>query len=87
MEQYIEDEGWLHFEIGKGMDGIPEAGRLENYLLRARLKKYEYIEATHTPRYWKDIWNLTSWTLIVYDFGFKYTNKRHVDELLKIMSQ
>ena len=25
--------------------------------------------------------------LIVDDFGFKYTNKRHVEELLKIMSQ
>ena len=25
--------------------------------------------------------------MIVDDFGFKYTNKRHVDELLKIMSQ
>ena len=53
LEQYIEDEGWLHFEIVKGMYGIPEAGRLENDLLRARLKKYGYIEATHTPGYWK----------------------------------
>ena len=25
--------------------------------------------------------------MIVDDFGFKYTNKRHVDELIKIMSQ
>ena len=38
LEQYIEDDGWLHFEIGKGMYGIPEAGRLANDLLRARLK-------------------------------------------------
>ena len=38
LEQYIEDNGWLHFEIGKGMYGIPEAGRLANDLLRARLK-------------------------------------------------
>ena len=41
----------------------------------------------HTTGYWKHIWNPISWTLIVDDFGFKYTNKRHVDELLKIMSQ
>ena len=39
LEQYIEDDGWLHFEIVKGMYGIPEAGRLANDLLRARLKK------------------------------------------------
>ena len=69
------------------MYGIPEAGRLANDLLRERLKKYGYIEATHTPGYWKHIWKPISWTLIVDDFGFSYTNKRHVEELLKIMSQ
>ena len=69
------------------MYGIPEAGRLANDLLRAILKKYGYIEATHTPGYWKHMWKPISSTLIVDDFGFKYTNKRHVDELLKIMSQ
>ena len=40
VKQYIEDDGWLHFEIGKGMYGILEAGRLANNMLRARLKKY-----------------------------------------------
>ena len=51
LEQYIEDDGWLHFEIEKEMYGIPEVGRLANDLLRARLKKHGYIEATHTPGY------------------------------------
>ena len=51
LEQYIEDNGWHHFEIGKGMYGIPEAGRLANDLLRERLKKHGYIEATQTPGY------------------------------------
>ena len=41
LEQYIEDDGWLHFEIGKGMYGIPEAGRLANDLLKARLKNMD----------------------------------------------
>ena len=41
LERCIEDDGWLHFEIGKGMYGIPEAGRLENYLLQARLKNLD----------------------------------------------
>ena len=39
LKQYIENDGWLYFEIGKGMYGIPEAGRLANDLLRARLQK------------------------------------------------
>ena len=41
LEQYIEDNSWLRFEIGKGMYGIPEAGRLANDLLRARLKNMD----------------------------------------------
>ena len=32
LQDMIED-GWLYFEINKGMYGIPEAGRLANYLL------------------------------------------------------
>ena len=41
LKQYIYDSGWLHFEIGKGMYGITEAGRLANDLLRARLKNMD----------------------------------------------
>ena len=40
LDQYIEDDGWIHFEIGKGMYGIPEAGILSNDLLRAILKRH-----------------------------------------------
>ena len=41
LEQYIEDNGWIHFDTGKGIYGIPEAGRLANDLLRERLKNME----------------------------------------------
>ena len=41
LEQYIEDDGWLHFEIGKGMYGILEARRLANDLFRARVKNMD----------------------------------------------
>ena len=41
LERYIEGDGWLHFEIGKEMYGILEAGRLTNDLLRARLKNVD----------------------------------------------
>ena len=41
LEQYIGYDGCLHFEIGKGMYGIPEAGILENDLLRTRLKNVD----------------------------------------------
>ena len=63
LEQYIEEDGWLHFEIGKGMYGIPEAGRLANDLLRARMKKtwihrsdtYTRILETHMEAHQLDV--------------------------------
>ena len=48
----IDEDGWLYYEIGMGMYGIPEAGRLANDLLRERLKKFGYYECTHTPCFW-----------------------------------
>ena len=41
LKQYIEDDGCIHFEIGKGVYGIPEAGILVNDLWRARLKNMD----------------------------------------------
>ena len=48
LKQYVEDDGWLHFEIGKGMYGISEAGRLANDLLIARLKNRIHQSDTYT---------------------------------------
>ena len=87
LAEYIDEDGWLYFEISMGMCGIPEAGRLANDLLRTRLKKFGYIKCTHTPGFWKHIYKPISWTLIVDDFGFKYTDKKHIDEFLKIMAK
>ena len=69
------------------MYGIPEAGRLANDLLRKRLKEFGYYECLHTPGYWRHIWKPISWTIIVDDFGIKYTNKKDIEELLTIMGK
>ena len=87
MADLIDEDGWLYYEISMGMYGIPEAGRLANDLLRQTLKKFGYYETTHTPGFWKHLYKPISWTLIVDDFGFKYTDKRHIDEFLEIMAK
>ena len=61
--------------------------QISKWSVTSKTEKYGYIEATHTPGSWKHVWKPISWTLIVDDFVFKYTNKRHVEELLKIMLQ
>ena len=86
LQDYIID-GWLYFFIYKGMYGITEAGRLANDLLRKRLKELGYYECLHTLGYWRHIWKPISWTLIVDDFGTKYTNKKGIEEFLTIMGK
>ena len=71
----------------KGDEWYPGSRHIGKWSVISKTEKYGYIEVTHTPGYWKHIWKPTSWTLILDDFGFKYTNKQFADELLKIMSQ
>ena len=65
----------------------PRSGQISKRSVTSNTEKHGYMEATHTPGYWKHMWKPISWTLIVDDFGFKYTNKRHMDKLLRILSQ
>ena len=41
--------GWIYFEILRGCYGLPQSGRLANDLLRTRLEKADYYEATTIP--------------------------------------
>ena len=41
--------GWIYFEIVRGCYGLPKSGMLANNLLRTRLNKNGYFEATTTP--------------------------------------
>ena len=44
--------GWIYFEILRGCYGLSQSGRLENDLLRTRIEKAGYYEATTTPGLW-----------------------------------
>ena len=45
----LAHNGWVHFEILKGVYGLPQAGRLANDLLRQRLNMDGYYETPTTP--------------------------------------
>ena len=46
--------GWVYFEISKGMYGLNQAGKLANDLLRERLVAHGYYECPTTPGLWSD---------------------------------
>ena len=57
------------------MYGHKQAGKIANGQLVKKLAPYGY-QPTRTPGLWKHNNKPISFTLIVGDFGVKYTNKR-----------
>ena len=89
IEEYNLSEGaqngWIYFEIFRGCYGLPQSGRLANYLLRTRLKKADYYEAATTPGLWCHKWRPIQFVLLVDDFGIEYVGKEHILNLLKTL--
>ena len=53
--QTFSHNGWVYFEIFRGLYGPPQIGKLSNNLLRTCLQKKRYFEAATTPGIWRDI--------------------------------
>jgi hypothetical protein len=67
--------------------GLPQAGILANKLLKKRLAPHGYFECTHMPRLWKHTTQPISFTLVVDDFGVKYTHQEDIEHLIKCIKE
>jgi len=79
-------DGWVYFEINKGMYGLPQAGILANQQLERILSKHGWYQARHTPGDWRNKRDGTSFCLVVDDFLVKYTSKAAANELYNILN-
>ena len=77
--------GWIYFDIVRGCYGLPQSGMLANNLLRTRLNKKEYSEATTTPGLWKHQWRPIQFCLIVDNFGIEYVGEQHIYHLRHVL--
>ncbi len=83
----MDADGNVFCEVQCGMYSLPEAGILAQDLLTKRLNKAGYRQSKITPGYWHHDWRQISFTLVVNDFGVKYTNKDKVKHLVSILKQ
>ena len=79
--------GFVYLQMRKAVWGLPQAGILANKLLRKRLAPHGYYECKHTPGLWKHKTRPISFTLVVDDFGIKYTRKEDVDHLIAAIKE
>ena len=75
-----EHDGWVYIKIVKGMYGLPQAGKIANDLLKERLEYFGYYPTNFTPGLWKHVWRPVQFTLVVDEFGVKFTGLQHANQ-------
>ena len=66
---------------------MPQSGRLANDYLREKLRPAGYFEVKHTPGLWKHVSRPIQFSLVVDDFGVKYSRKEDVDHLIETLKK
>ena len=81
--KFVDIDGYVYCEITGVMYGLAQSGQITNQNLQKHLAKYGYYptRSRRTPGLWKHKTRKINFTLIVDDFGIKYTNKDDIDHL------
>jgi hypothetical protein len=86
IEQYnltpLFHNGFVYVEIRRGMYGLPQAGRLANNQLIAQLAPHGYEPCALTPGLWHHTTRDVVFSLVVDDFGIRYTSRADADHLI-----
>jgi hypothetical protein len=80
-------KGLVLVEISNGMYGLPQAGILAFNQLKSHLANHDYTPCTHTPGLWTHSTRNITFSLVVYDFGIKYTNRDNAIHLLTALEE
>jgi hypothetical protein len=80
-------KGYVYAEVRRGMYGLPQAGRIANDQLTAFLAPKGYTPVPITPGLWRHDKSDLVFTLVVDDFGIKYTNKQDVHDLMTTLKE
>ena len=79
----ISHDGYVYFQIEKGMYGLPQAGKIANEELQQHLLPFGYKPCPRTPGLWSHTTRPISFALVVDDFAVKYVKKEDLNHLLR----
>lgn len=79
--------GCVYVEIRRALFGLKQSGALANKQLSKVLGKEGYFHSEHTSGLWLHKTRDISFTLVVDDFGVKYTNKEDVLHLKSVIDR
>jgi hypothetical protein len=84
LQQYANDDNVL-FQVDGTMYGHPVAGRIANADLVEHLGQHGYIQDPNIPSFFENAINQVSFTLVVDDFGIKYTGADTLKDLIRVL--
>lgn len=84
MEQYFHNDV-VHFEVNKGMYGLPQAGLLAQQRLIKHLAAHGYTQSDIVPCLFRHQDNGVTFVLVVDDFGIMHETIAGRDHLLKTL--
>ena len=87
LRELVTEDGSIYIQANRGMYGLPQSGLLANELLEKRLNKHGYRQSKLVPGLWKHDTRPIQFTLVVDDFGVKYTDKNDVLHLQRVLEE
>ena len=79
--KYKANNGYIFSQVTKGVYGLPQALRISQDSLVRHLETYGYRPSSKTPVLWTHDSRPINFTLVVNDFGIKYSRKEHYPHL------
>ena len=84
LDKFVVD-GFVYAKINKAWYGLKQSGKIAHDDLVDHLKKYGYVKAQRTDGLFIHKERDITFTLVVDDFGIKYTDKADVDHLVEAL--
>ena len=79
--------GSVYVEVRRGMYGLPQAGLLAQEQLSESLEEHGYYQSKIVQGLWHHKTRPITFTLVVADFGVKYTNEDDEQHLMSVPKQ
>ena len=87
LQNKAKNDGWVYCEIRKAIYGLKESRKLANIKLQVVLEAEGYKPCRFTHRLYKHETRNIVFSLVVDDFGVKYTNKYNTDHLIMTLQK
>ena len=87
LHKFVDLRGYVYAKIKGAWYGLKESGQIANEDLVDHLAAHGYHESKFTVGLFKDELRDISFTLVVDDFGIKWTNKDDLDHLIQSLEK